>query len=145
MSVFRSVLLTAATVAVLALSVSGCDTIRKATYPPDYHYLEKRDVAASMWRLSGSIIRLDQMLADDVEPGPHTRESIIEELRAIEVAARAVSAEGMPTHHLQFDRQMDRFLEDVRRARMHVQHEPPNYFLAGRLAGSCSGCHVLVR
>jgi hypothetical protein len=40
---------------------------------------------------------------------------------------------------------MTDFLNNVERARMNAESNPPRYYLAGRVSGNCVNCHDTVR
>jgi len=76
------------------------------------------------------------------EVTPAQRETIINELNKMEKIAFSLGAGTQTTNHLFLDQHIDQFKQDVRHARQSVEAEPANFYLAGRLAGSCLGCHV---
>ncbi len=126
------------------LVFSGCAAIRKVTYPPNFTYLEKKTVTSSMHQLAVSIEKLDSVLremGDDVS-APE-RERVISQLNNMESIANNLGAGTQVTNHLLLDQHIDQFKSDVISARRSVESEPPNFYLVGRLSGSCTGCHVL--
>lgn len=46
------------------------------------------------------------------------------------------------TNHLFIDENIDQFKYDIEAARKAIADKPPNYYLAGRLSGSCIACHI---
>ncbi len=126
------------------LLLSGCAAVRKVTYPPDFTYLEKKTVTSSMHQLAVSIEKLDNMLREmGSEVSAPERERVISQLNAMESIADDLGAGTQVTNHLLLDEHIDRFKSDVINARHAVEAEPPNFYLVGRLSGSCTGCHVL--
>jgi hypothetical protein len=128
----------------LGLSIiAGCAAVRKVTYPPDFIYLDREQVTSSMAHFSGNLWRIYDILANSETVLPYQREEIIDLLRDIEKATDQLGAGTPVTSHLLIDENIDQFKSDVRKAREAVEREIPNYFLVGRLSGSCTACHVI--
>lgn len=123
-------------------ALAGCTSRKPVTYQSDFKYLWPGEVRNSMGRLADHIRRLDTLLGGG-SVGPEQRERIIDNLRAMENIADSLGAGPEVTNHAFIDDHIDDFRADVRLAREEVEREPPAYYLAGRLAGSCTGCHVL--
>ncbi len=121
--------------------VTGCAYVRKVTYPPDFVYLEDRKVVSAMADLNVDMWRIDDIIANSESIWPYQREEIIQLLRHMEDVADRLGAGTAVTNHLLIDQNIDLFKDDVRAARKYVQSDPPNYYLAGRLSGSCTACH----
>lgn len=136
-----------------ALVLGACVQVRLLTYPAEFVWLGEKDVQGVMHRMAERMIRLDTLVAApaDAEPlaAERRRRAVDAELRGIEelaatlaVGAVGIGEQGLPrTNHLLIDEHIDDFLGDVARARRFVAEEPPNYYAAGRLGGSCSACH----
>jgi hypothetical protein len=77
-------------------------------------------------------------LGSDTTAQLDVRSEVVSELAAIRRAAQELKG---PTQHAQLDRDLSRFLDDVAQAQAAVERTPPNYYLAGRLAGNCAACH----
>lgn len=128
----------------IVLIMTGCSVIRKATYPPDFHYLDKQTVTSSMQRLAQSMGKIDQALTEaDTKSVQEVRNTIIHELNAMEEIAKTLGAGTITTNHLFIDQHIDLFKSDVVQARRFIEAEPANYYMAGKLVGSCMSCHVL--
>ncbi|HVO29824.1 MAG TPA: hypothetical protein VMV18_03775 [bacterium] len=69
------------------------------------------------------------------------RKEVIVEIGAIDEIARGLSQEDARTVHPVLWKNIDRFREDVANAKLDAEKDPPNFFLAGTIAGSCSYCH----
>ncbi len=121
--------------------VSGCSP-QRVVYQSDYRYLWPGEVRNSMGQLANHIRQLDDLLVSE-SLGPEQRETVIEHLRSMESIADDLGAGPEQTNHAFIDAHIDEFRTDVKNARREVEQEPPRYYLAGRLAGSCTGCHVL--
>lgn len=97
-----------------------------------------------MHQLAVSIEKLDSVLREignDVSASE--RERVINQLNSMESIAYNLGAGTQITNHLLLDEHIDQFKGDVISARHSVEAEPPNFYLVGRLSGSCTGCHVL--
>lgn len=123
------------------VAVTSCTVVRKVTYPPDFVYLEDRQVVSAMADLNVDMWRIDDILANSETILPYQRDEIIQLLRHMEEVADRLGAGTTVTNHLLIDENIDLFKDDVRDARKYVQGEPPNYYLAGQLSGSCMACH----
>jgi|GEM_PF-1674796 len=139
------------------LLLGACEQIRLLTYPADFVWLDERGVHDIMYRMADSMIRLDELIGQDGESAQldadereRQRTAVDEELSALDEIATALAAgvsteadgKSLPrTNHLLIDEHIDDFIDDVARARRFVAEQPPNYYAAGRLGGSCTGCH----
>jgi len=129
---------------VSVLVLSGCAAIRKVTYPPNFTYLEKKTVTSSMHQLAVSIEKLDSVLREiGSNISASEQERVISQLNTMESIADNLGAGTQTTNHLLLDEHIDQFKSDVITARRSAEAEPPNFYLVGRLSGSCTGCHVL--
>jgi len=127
--------------------VTGCTDLRKVTYPAEFVYLEKQQVQGVMHQLAGKIRNIESLASDDVAPSPFVTDSITAGLSDIEstISDFQSGAQGnqpLTTNHLLLDENLDEFLADITRAKIQLQANPPNYFAAGRIAGSCAACHT---
>lgn len=148
---WRAAALTAALSASLALG--ACMQIRLLTYPAEFVWLGEEDVQGVMHAMADGMGRLDALIAPDGDSAnddpERNRRRIDEELRTLEELATVLSAGSTSawedgrsrTNHLLIDEHIDDFVGDIERARRFVAEEPPNYYPAGQLVGSCNGCH----
>jgi len=118
----------------------GCAQIRRVTYPPDFVYLERKQLRSKMALLSFYIRQLDEILLDGSTVSSDQQQRILDLLNNIK-AATAELGGGVTTNHLVIDEHIDQFKNDVQAAIFNARSDPPNYFALGRLSGSCSGCH----
>lgn len=125
-----------------ALLVGSCATVRKATYPPDFVYLSPSEVRGSMNQMSSSIARLDDILGAGRRMTPGEHAEIVRILAELESVAKRLGAGGRDTNHLLIDQHIDQFQVELQQAQSAVEQTPPNYYLAGRLSGSCLACHI---
>lgn len=130
-------------IVVCASLVAGCAVVRKATYPPDFEYLEPSRIKNAMTRLSADIWRIEDILATSETVLPYEREEIITILDGMDGTAKQLGAGTTITNHPFIDQNIDSFQRDVRLALEDVKKEPPIYYRAGRLSGRCLACHRL--
>lgn len=134
----------AAVGAAVAASASGClraEKIRQFTYPPDFKYIETSDVRSRMWTLAHSSRSLKALLAGNGALTSEQHAEVIRLLREMQTAAAQLDPPGQRTNHPLLDRNIEAFRRDVGLALRAADQDPPNYFLAGSVAGSCSYCH----
>ena len=113
-------------------------TVRSATYPPDFAYIERANIRTEMHTLAAKIQALDAALR---EPEPSRRDHVRLLLVDIERTARGLQPGRSDTNHPLLDAHLPALIEDVVASRRAVEHEPPSYFLAGSVVGSCVYCH----
>ncbi len=123
------------------VGMTACTYVRKVTYPPNFVYLDDRQVVSSMAGLNVNLWRIDDIIANSETILPYQREEIIRLLLRMEAIADKLGAGTTVTNHLLIDENIDVFKDEVRDARNQVEGDPPNYYLAGRLSGSCMACH----
>ena len=116
--------------------------MRVRSYPPDIVYLDDQQIESTMLRLSADIWTINDIFDNNEHISGFNRERIIDLLKEMEKEAVTLGAGTQKTNHLLIDNNIDQFRYDVQAARAAVEAEPPNYYLAGRLSGSCLACHV---
>ncbi len=121
--------------------MAGCAYIRKATYPADFVYLERKQVTSQMALLSLYMKQLDEILLDDTTVNSEQQERVIAILSRIDASADSLGAGSIRTNHLVLDEHINQFKSDVHVALRDASADPPNYFALGRLSGSCVACH----
>ncbi len=121
--------------------LTGCTYIRKATYPADFVYLERKQITSQMALLSMYMKQLDEILLDDKTVSSEQQERVIAILSRVDASANALGAGSIRTNHLVLDDHIDQFKSDVHVALRDASADPPNYFALGRLSGSCVACH----
>lgn len=124
------------------MGLSACDRIRSVTYPPGVHYIDKQQIESTMYSMAVELRQLDALITAETDSGlVQTRVvAILEEINRL---ASSLDQDGKPSNHPAIDARLDDFLKQVSRASLMAQLEPPNYYEAGRLSGSCSACHQL--
>ena len=130
-----------ALIALLCASVVfGCAQIRKVTYPRNFVYLEHKQLRNKMALLSFYLRRLNETMLEHSIAGSDPQQDILVLLNKID--GLTVELGGtVTTNHLVIDDHIDEFKIDVKRAIHEASANPPNYYMAGRLTGSCTGCH----
>jgi hypothetical protein len=121
--------------------IYGCAQIRKVTYPPEFIYLEQKDITNKMVLMSIYIRQMDQILSrkDSIDSEDQAR--IVVLLSSINSATDSLGAGSIDTNHLVIDDHIDQFKSKVIAAISAAKANPPNYFAAGQLSGSCVACH----
>lgn len=132
----------------LALVMGACavaaPAVRKVTYAPDLRYLAGRQVSEVMGTLAKAAVELDALLRDETPatPAADLRGEVVRLLQVMEGAASDLDA-GPTTNHPVLDENLGLFRADLAAAREAAEVDPPNYFLAGSVAGSCLlYCHT---
>lgn len=118
--------------------------VRRVTYPPDFVYISGEELRDSMEQLAFQLAQLDEALAGDESRQPDQQEVQII-LGRIERIGSSLQAGDAGASHGFLEDDMPRFVSDVTRARMAASLDPPQYYLAGRVAGSCMNCHRVNR
>ena len=124
-----------------SLLLAGCAEIRKLTYPANFTYIEKKDLDSSMHKMSVSLARLDTLVSAASPASLEAQKDIIQELSELKGIASAIRGRGGVTNHLAIDDHIEDFISDIVNAKLFAGDTPPNYYYAGKLAGSCTGCH----
>lgn len=126
------------------LQLSGCADlarwVRQYTYPPEFRYIERDEVRGAMRQLASHAHQLNRLMRADDGPQVH-RAEMIGHLRAMEVAAESLDSSGWPTNHPMIDMNLPSLRRDLKFAREAMEREPPNFLLAGPVAGACVYCH----
>lgn len=126
---------------IIAANMVGCAQIRKLTYPKDFTYLEKKEVAALMRNMGNSIARLELLVAETESSDIDQQQKIVAELNLIEKSAIRLSGGNAQTNHIVINDHIESFISDIGTAKMFARMKPPRYYNAGKIAGSCTSCH----
>jgi len=131
------------------ITSSGCHqgrarwgSMEASSLPPDLEYIEPGRVRSAMWVIAAEIENLEEQLETAPSASPETRrESIRSTLVRMRAAARSLSEPGRTTQHPVLNQHLPLFIERIDHAIRAVDHDPPSYFRASTLAGSCFLCH----
>jgi len=135
--------------AVMALAsvwVGACHTVpeqvRTVTYPPDFVYITRQQLDFTMWQLAKDVRELNELMRAPDAIDAERRARIVAHLVAMEAAAETLKVQpGWHSNQPALDANLGRFETDIAQARRAVESEPPNYYLAGFVSGSCLYCH----
>lgn len=124
----------------------ACGThVRKFTYGPDFKYLTTNDISSAMFSMANTVRQLDAVLADATMKDKEKQNAVERLLKEMEERARAIETTAKATNHPIFGSHLDKFMFDLSRAQNAAMSTPANYYWAGRITGSCTGCHVQTR
>jgi hypothetical protein len=131
----------------LVAAAAGCgsslgDLLRSHTYPPDFRYVSPDQLRSSMWVLGSETIELRGVLADPAlsEATRRTRAELL--LSGMETTVQKIGPQQWSSNHPEMKEALEALERDIHMARESVNHEPPNYFLAGSVSGGCLYCHA---
>lgn len=132
-------------VVLLAACLSGCslrgEDVRAWTYPPDFNYVPAERLRSVMWRLGAGVAELDRLLRAEHSGEEPPRGEVVATLQALQAAAQELGPAGWPSNHPRIGDNVGRFQAEVAAALAAARRDPPQYFLAGSLAGACGLCH----
>jgi hypothetical protein len=134
-----------ATLLLLAVAAFACSDstarLREHTYPPSFEYIDPARLDSAMWRLASEMQHLDRALRHPAGDSAAQQSQVAEILSRMEQAADGIATPGRVTQHPLLNRNLPHFREQLQRARADVERQPPSYFSATTLAGSCWACH----
>jgi hypothetical protein len=131
---------------VLASVLAGaCRSVSKPAgdqVAPEFTYITRQQLDFTMWRLARDVRELDELLRVPGSIDAARRSAIVAHLVSMETAAADLKTQtGWHSNQPGVDAHLGRFEADAVRARRAVEGEPPNYYLAGYVAGACLYCH----
>ncbi len=145
--------LTPAALLVMMLLVGvlqGCGAmfgpVRATPFPPDLTYIPKHRIQTAMWVLAAEIQELERvlMLRLEGERDSH-REAAISAIQRMKVAARTLDEPGRSSQHPALNRNLNAFIGRLDRAKRALDRDPPDFFPASTIVGSCYLCHGQVQ
>ena len=136
----------ACALSVLLLASVACESpfgpMRVTTFPPDLSYLPPEQVRTAMWVLAAELQYLEERLNLPAASDQRFRKSeVLKSLGRMRVAADALDKPGRTSQHSILNENLERFVHRIERAERAVDRDPPNYFPASTIAGSCYLCH----
>ena len=130
---------------IAALTLFGCnsnsDTFPQIANPPPFDYVDGEELRSNMHQLAFELQQLDLALVDSYDQQPSFQRRIIDSIQNIERIGGYIQNTDLSTRHPFLVDDMDRFLADVRRAKMDAERNTPRYYMAGRISGGCINCH----
>lgn len=115
---------------------------RATMMAPDLQYLPPAKIRTTMWVLAAETQHLERLMSDPTNEEREAMQSLVSgALERMRMAARTLDKPGRSTQHPLLNQLLERFLGRLDRARRAVDREPPNYFPASSIAGSCALCH----
>jgi hypothetical protein len=130
---------------VLAACSSGTGGFPQVAYPPPFDYADGEELRSRMHQLAFELQQLDLSLATEYDGGSGFQQEISSHLEDIERIAGVLQTGDLATRHSFLQNNMANFLADVRRASRDAELNPPRYYMAGRVSGSCVSCHRSVQ
>lgn len=119
--------------------------VREITYPPDFKYVSGQELRSDMHWLAFELQQLDLTLTKDYAPATNQQQEVLETLGRLEaIAGRLQAGDAGSNHPFLYDH-MSSFVNDISQARNAAALDPPRYYLAGRISGSCVNCHRINR
>lgn len=117
--------------------------LREHTYPQAFQYIARQELHTAMGRLARSAYQLDERLRDDATLDAEDQAEVVRLLQDMEATAKDLADGSASTNHPLIDRNLPGFVRNIEQARKAAEAEPPSYFLAGTVTGSCVACHVV--
>lgn len=124
-----------------ACAGDSLEQLRRATYPPDFHYITQQEIHTKMGALASEVDALDQIMWKAGGPTPEDRTRVVEILSRMRTLAAQLKRRPQ-SNHPEIQEHAPRLRQDVERALAAAKMEPPNYYYAGVTSGSCTYCHA---
>jgi len=137
----RSALFTAAILTATLLSTTGCEQVRKVTYPQDFQYMEDREVKQLMQKMGENMGKLAQLVDDESLPEKEKQEKVIDVLNKLDGYATKLSGGHKQTNQFVIAEHIHGFSGDLVNAKMLASLDPPRYDKTRNIVNSCSKCH----
>jgi len=124
----------------------ACDAtvgpMRATSFPADLTYMSPERLKTAMWVLAAEIQELEKLLEhQDQGDEPIDRKAARGILARMKVAAKTLEEAGRSTQHPVINDNLDVFIGRLDRADRALDREPPDFFPASTIAGSCYLCH----
>lgn len=135
--------------ATLAALASACTTDSRSTarsvlYAPEFRYYEKGEVQTTMHAFAREVLAVEQLLRKEQKTA-EDQQAVVAALNRMDEAAAELALSGQGSNHPIFDRYLEDLRRDIAAARVAAGQDPPDYFLAGSITGSCVACHRVTR
>lgn len=133
---------------VIAMLALSCQTqtpigpMRTTMSAPDLEYLPPAQVRSAMWVLAAEVQYLERVMTDPTAAERNAMQAVVQgTLERMYGAARTLDRPGVSSQQHVINQNLGRFLNLLERAKRAADRDPPNYFPASGIAGSCSLCH----
>ncbi|PCI79064.1 MAG: hypothetical protein COB20_05610 [SAR86 cluster bacterium] len=130
---------------IAVFSLTGCNTNSDAfpqiANPPPFDYVDGEQLRSNMHQLAFELQQLDMALLDAYVDRPSFQRQIVDSIQNIERIGGYIQETDLAVRHPFLQDDMDRFLSNVRRAKMDAERNVPRYYMAGRISGGCITCH----
>lgn len=130
-----------ATFIVASVLDGGCALLRATTNPPDFKQIAQKDIHGAMHVMAAQVQMLDAALRDEALPEEERQRQVLAALDVIAAQARGLHPPGAVISHAMLHDKLPQFIRDVEGARAAAAADPPRYFLAGSVSGTCMSCH----
>jgi len=97
------------------------------------------ELRTKMWSLATHVRDLQTAFAEGKPATADGRAEIARILGSMEETAMSLDARAYTRHHA--DASLGAFRSELRAAREGAERDPPEYYFAGRISGSCAYCH----
>ena len=126
-------------VIISSIILASCVGASLVSYPKDFNWEGDQETTTVMQSLARSMLVLDNTV-QGVSLLHLQQHKVITELEKMEFQARLLDS-GPSTRHLALDTERESFLSTIAAAKLQVQANPPNFYIAGKLTGECNACH----
>ena len=126
---------------IVTASIYGCAQIHELAYPRGFTYIEDKEVERLMQKMSESIGKLDQLVAEASLSDTDKQEKIITELDRLETIATRLSGGHTQTNQSHISGRIGKFINNIGTAKMFAKLDPPRYDRISNVTSDCSECH----
>ena len=125
--------------------VVACALPKYAYPPPLYHHGDRYQLRSAMGGFAKNLHRIDRLLRPMTNAAKlaDNRSQVVALLKEMEAAAAKL--DDADKGNVTPEPLLKSFQDQLRDARVAAESSPPNYYLAGRLAGVCLNCHSTPR
>jgi len=127
-----------------ACSERSLETLRKATYPPDFNYVSQKKLRGTMAQFAWNTELLQRNL-ENAEVTPEQRLQAVQILGRMAELASRLGSQSVSSNHRQVTENIGAFRRDIIEARDALLKNPPSYGKARTVPGYCLRCHALGR
>jgi hypothetical protein len=123
--------------ALFACTTGTSRVVRDVFYAPSFKYYEEVDVKTTMHRFARNVTALELYL----DEGQARQAEIVQVLRDMELAASELEGAAQASNHPFFDRYLEELRRDLANARAMAEANPPSFYPAATITGTCNACH----